>query len=135
VGFEVGADRRVVLDDQWIPPALACAAAAKHDRRIARGDDRMSELITWRGGFEVHGIIGNIQREGAIPNRAGAVRLADGLQPDHLYLCARDRRPKPDEEEDTCAGRDYFQRKRFTLRRSHQSGDAVVYQENSGNNP
>ena len=26
-GVEVGADRRVVLDDQWIPPALACAAA------------------------------------------------------------------------------------------------------------
>ena len=25
---EVGADRRVVLDDQWIPPALACSAAA-----------------------------------------------------------------------------------------------------------
>jgi hypothetical protein len=46
---------------------------------------------------------------------------------------ASDWRPQTGEEKYACAGRDYVQRNRFTLRRSHRSSDAVVKQENTGN--
>ena len=69
-----------------------------------------------------------VPRTWSVPETA-IQRLGD------CHNCARNRRPQPNEEEDSCAVRDCFQSKRFTMRRSHPSSDAVVNREDSGNYP
>jgi hypothetical protein len=62
----------------------------------------------------------------------GALRVSGACENDRYltqrYNRAGNRRPQTDEQEYTCGRSDYLQRNRFTLPRSHPSGNAIVRQ-------